>query len=314
MLSMKREIISIKSAYGDLVIKATVTVPDNPPIGIIHIMPDLLESRFRYDDFAAVLASYDYVAYTVDYRGTGQSVDENHPLGHFDDEKGWINNLKDLNTFCQWFREKYRRLPYYIFAQGTGTLIARSYLKRYEYEINGMILSGVPAYKPEFAMIKSLLPAVIKKEGPRKPNNSFMNWYYGGLDRKTKDRSDVNTWYSDDPAAVRQFNEDPLCGNTFTNAMTADLMFAFKDVYVNRDWHALKKSLPILFMTGKEDVMANYPKGIKNAQDILIKAGYTNLDQIVYQNKRSNPLFGNANEEVYRDVLLWYNKVTDSYE
>ncbi|MBQ1305909.1 MAG: alpha/beta hydrolase [Erysipelotrichales bacterium] len=310
---MKREIISVKSAYGDLTIHATVTLPDNPPAGIVHIMPDLMESRARYDHLAAVLASYDYIAFTADYRGMGQSVDENHPLGHMDDEKGWINNLKDLNTFCQWFREKYRRLPYYLFAQGSGALIALSYVKRYEYEINGMILSGLPSYRTEFAFMMPSLQKKIKKEGPRTPNTKFMENYYGGFDRKFRKEKGKNLWYSEDPEIVEAFNNDPLCHPVLSNAAVQDLLFAFKDVYVNHDWHGLKKDMPILFMTGKNDVMADYPKGLKKAQDRIKKAGYKNLEQIVYQGKRSQPLFGKDNEEVYRDILLWYNKVTDQW-
>lgn len=308
---MKREVISIQSDYEDLVMHATVTIPDHYPIAIVHVMGGFGESRYLYDDLCTVLASYGYVTICTDYRGHGQSIDARHPLGHMADQNGWIDNLKDQNVFAEWIRENYRRLPYYVYAEGLGTIVARSFLKRYEYQINAMIFCSLPAYHQALMVQRTMLERDMKKSGPQAACTWFTSRMRRRLDARTRQKGVENAWLSSDPSVISRYNTDSLSGFDFSNRTTADLIFGYKDVYVNKDWHPLKKKLPILILTGEQDVLAEYPRGLQKSIDWILKSGYSNLEKIDYPQMRSKLSLGQGSEAVYRDIILWYNQVTE---
>lgn len=309
---MKREIISIRSSYEGLTLHATVTFPDSEPLGIVQIMPRITESRFLSDNLATVLASYDYVTICVDYRGHGQSTDANHPLGHMSDSNGWMNNLRDQSVFCEWIRGKYRHLPFYLLAEGCGCLVALSFLKRFEYQINGLVLCGIPVNRPEYILWQTLLEHDAEKKGLREPAEGFAKYLSDRLNRKTGEKNVPAAWLSRDPSVRERYNADSLSGFYFSNRGALDLLFGFRDFYVNKDWHALKKDLPILLLTGEEDPCVEYPKGFEKAGDRIESCGYRQIEENTYPGMRADIVSCQGSENVLRDLLLWYNKITES--
>ena len=307
---MKREIITVESEYENLVIHATVTIPDGNPVGVVHIYPGLTESRSMYNDLSIVLASYQYVTLCADYRGHGDSVDDKHPLGHMSDEDGWMKNLKDMNIFCQWIREKYRHLPYYIFSSGMGTLIARSFLKRFEYEVSGIIMADCPNVLLDSRIIKKASAAFEGFGKPFSENKTFTRLLTRGVSQNFAGSDVENAWYSADPEVCRKYNEDPSCGFHFSKRMTRDLMFGVEDACVFKDWHVLKSELPILLLNGEDSAWTGGEDGISRTGDFLRMRGYHSIEKIDYPGRRSNLVDGKGNEEVLQDILIWYNKVT----
>ena len=304
---MKREIISITSNYDNLELHASVTIPDIKPLAIVQIMPPLMESRYFYDDLAAVLASYGYVVLTADYRGHGQSINGEHPLGYFAENDGWIKNIKDQNMFCQWIRERYRHLNYYLFAAGFGTYVALSYLKRYEYEVSAMVLANVPSEIKWLSLYKPFIEQNIKSQGSKAPCKPFTDKVFRNLEKKHK--CSLNSWLSDDQNIVDRYNTDALCGFDLPNQAVLDLLFGQQDIFVNKDWQVLKKELPILLLNGQKDLLTHYPEGLKQISNRLNKVGYQNLESKVYPEFKADLVNGNNKNVVYEDLILWYNKI-----
>jgi len=304
---MKRETIALNSLHDNLKLYASVTIPDTEPKGVVHIMHGLMECKELYNEIAAVLASYGYVVMVCDQRGHGQSYDDEHPLGYFDEKDGWILNLKDNNRFARFIRERYRNLPYFILGCGVGSLIARAYLKRYEYELSGVILSNSLPYTPIIKIVNGMLEHSIHGNYRKAPAKFYMQQFYADMKRKFKTKDD-NSWLSSDQEVIDFYNQLETCGHLPTNGLLHDVIFGYYDVYINKDWHPIKKQLPILFLAGNQDPCIDYPKGVVYAINKMKDAGYQNIEYFDYPNRRHLLFLGLDKEFVYSDVILWLNQ------
>lgn len=304
---MKRETIALNSLHDNLKLYASVTIPDLELKGVVHIMHGLMECKELYNELAAVLASYGYVVMVCDQRGHGQSYDDEHPLGYFDEKDGWILNLKDNNRFARFIRERYRNLPYFILGCGVGSLIARAYLKRYEYEISGVILSNSLPYTPLVTIAKGMLGRSINEKNSKSPANFYVHQFYNDVKRKLKTKNDC-VWLSNDEEVIAYYNQLPTCGHIPTHRLLQDVLFGYQDVYVNKDWHPVKKQLPILFLAGNQDPCIDYPKGIVYSINKMKESGYQNIEYFDYPNRRHLLFLGLDKEFVYSDFILWLNQ------
>jgi len=311
---MSKEFLSIKSSYDDLRLYATVFVPDSDPIGIVQVMHGMMEVRQNYEHLGTTLSSKGFVVVVPDLRGHGDTIDENHPLGFFANENGWITTLRDMNMFTQWVRERYRNLPFFIYGHSMGSLFARSFLKRYEYKLSGLILSGSPA--PHFAVrtLENYVDFRIKNEGLKAPSNFFHKVFFGSLDSKFKDEAIKNAWLSHDINVVKEYNNNDKCGFVFTHGGVKDLAFGMRDVYVNKDWHKLKPWLPILFVVGKQDSCANYPSGISSAIKKLQVIGYRDIELYSYEGRRHVLHQGKGSTQFLNDISEWLVDVISQIE
>ena len=302
---MKRESVTLYSNYDQLKLHATITIPDIELKGVIHVMHGLMENKELYTELSTVLASYGYVVMICDQRGHGQSFDDERPYGYFADKDGWIVNLKDNNRFAKYIRERYRNLPYFIIGCGVGSLIARSYLKRYEHEISGMVLVNSLPYTMNLNIVSKMLELVnINKD--KQSASFYIHQFYNLAKRKCKSKDHL-VWLSQDEQVIDLYQQTNTCGQSFTIGLLKDLMFGYKDVYINDDWHPLKKQLPVLFLFGNDDVCVEYPKGVESSILSLYNCGYENIDS--YDYPRRHLLFlGQEKEFVYSDLILWLNE------
>ena len=70
-----------------------------------------------------------------------------------------------------------------------------------------------------------------------------------------------------------------------------------------KSWFAsVKKDLPILIVSGEEDPVGNYGKGVKAVYDGLIDAGCTNVSLKLYPYMRHEILNEVERETVYLDI------------
>lgn len=65
---------------------------------------------------------------------------------------------------------------------------------------------------------------------------------------------------------------------------------------------------PIYFMSGSEDPVGDYGKGVKKAYECFRKAGVKDVSMKLYDGGRHEMLNEINRDEVYRDILSWLNK------
>jgi len=300
---VKKEIIIINSPIDNLAIHGFVYTGENVK-GIVQIFHGMAEHKERYEELCVLLAKMGYAAIICDHRGHGETITQEVPKGFFTAKNGWKNNLDDLHLFTKEIKTRFPNVPFYILGHSMGSLFAQSYLKKYEYELNGVILSGVPAYNPACRVGKIMADACSVGKNMFGHNNtiaSMVNTY----NKSFKNPRTEFDWLSYNTLNVDKYIADDLCGFNFTNKGYADLMDGLIDVNCSEDWIAKNKSLPILCVIGKDDPCANYPKGFQHSLDNLYKKGYSNVEAHVYDNMRHEIFNETDNKTVYKDILTW---------
>lgn len=301
---MERKYI-VKSNMDELLISALEYIP-NEIKGIVVIAHGMCEYKERYRDFALYLKKNHYLCVTFDERGHGQSVRDVEDLGYFyDNTSNYI--VEDLHQIISLVKEKYKDVPIYLFGHSMGSLVVRKYIKKYDNEIDKLIVCGSPS-KNSFINVAILLTKVVTLfKGDHHRDKLLQNISIGVYDRRFKEEI-RNAWLNSNIEKVKEYNNDSKCGYIFTNNGFINLFKLLKDVYSKKNWKLLNKKLPILFIAGSADPVIVNEKEWMKSLNFLKKIGYSNIQYKLYKNDRHELLNEVNNKEVYEDILRFLNK------
>ena len=121
--------------------------PTEAPKGIVQIAHGMCEHKERYIPLMEYLCQNGYAVVCNDHRGHGESVKSNVDLGYMGKD-GWLALVEDLKAITLWARKKWPGLPLTLFGHSMGSLAVRSYAKRYDSQIDSLIVCGCPSDNP----------------------------------------------------------------------------------------------------------------------------------------------------------------------
>ena len=180
----------IYSEKDNLKLSVSIIEPTNEFRGVVQFSHGMCEHKERYFDFMKYLAKNGYVCVIHDHRGHGGSVKDIKDLGDFYTEDiSYI--VEDLFTVTKFIKEKYPNLKITLFSHSMGTLVARNYLKKYDNEIDKVILCGPPT-ENKLAGFGIFLAKFLKLFYKRnKPNKLLAFMVFRSYIRKFKGK---NAW------------------------------------------------------------------------------------------------------------------------
>lgn len=284
-------------------IKTSIYRPVEPKAAIL-IIHGMCEHRKRYDDFARFLCNNGYGVITYDQLGHGESMDDT--FGYFG-QNGWNNLIVTANSLVNTLKEEFKDVPYYIFAHSMGSIVARSYIKKFDDKIDGLILSGAPCYQKGTNFAKLYVDTICLVKGDKKTDNSLKKIIEGGFNAKIKDPKTDIDWLSFNEQNIENYANDPLCGGHFTNRGYHDLVSGLIDIHKYKEYQCKNPDLPILFMAGEFDPCTGFKQGVEDSIKTLEKAGYHDITKCIYHNSRHEILNDNDAVQVYDDCLTWLN-------
>ena len=300
---MQRQDFSVKSAVDGLEMRVVVMVPETPIQGIIQISHGMAEHKERYFSFMEYLASNGYVAVINDHRGHGESIFNPDDLGYFYDSKG-IAIVEDLHQITLKVKELFPNVPIILFGHSMGSLVVRSYIKKYEQDIDKLIVCGSPGKNPLTGIALGLVWFLKKLKDERHRSAFIHNMAFGSNNKKVGEK-ELNAWLCNNKEIVKAYNEDALCGFTFTLNGFENLFCLLKDAYSSKNWKVQKPDLPILFIAGENDPVILGEKGWLDAQSFLLDLGYESVDGILYDEMRHEILNETDANLVYSDIIDW---------
>jgi len=291
--------IKLKSDCDGLMLDVLINEPKGDIKGIVQISHGMAEHKERYISFMEFLANLGFASVIHDHRGHGQSVKTQRDLGYFYDEKGEYV-VEDLHQITTYIKNKYPGKKVILLGHSMGSMIARKYIKKYDSDIDKLIICGSPS-KNSFVNLAIFFVKMMKKfEGERYRCKFCQEIVLG---KKNK-----NNWICTDEDIVRRFNSDERCGFVFTLNGFLNLLYLMKDIYSPKGWRVKNSELPILFIAGKEDkIIINEKKWIKS-QEFLKKLGYEKIDKILYSDMKHEVLNEINKDVVWRDIYNWIQK------
>lgn len=294
------ENIKIKSKADGLVLDVLMIAPKGDIKGIVQISHGMEEHKGRYVPFMQFLAENGYVAVIHDHRGHGQSVNSKEDLGYFYEEKAEAV-VEDLHQVAMFIKEKYPDKNLTLLGHSMGSMIVRKYMKKYDDLVDKVIICGSPS-RNSFVDLGLFGIKIMKIfRGERYRSEFCQNLFLGKKAKK-------NEWICADEGVVSKFDDDELCGFTFTLNGFQNLLYLMKDIYSRNGWQVKNQDLPILFIAGADDRIIVSEKKWLESQEFLRSLGYESVDKILYSGMRHEVLNEKNKDVVWMDIHKWIEK------
>lgn len=307
---MDTRTFTLRSAYDDLDISVMAVTPESSPKAIIQLVHGMCEYKERYVPFMEFLCSEGFACVIHDHRGHGASVKSADDLGYFY-SGGWNGIVSDILTVNEEIRKMYPESPVYLFGHSMGSLAVRSFTKRYDNLIDGLIVCGSPSKNPAAGAGKLLAKVTAAFKSDRHRPDLIQKIAFEGFNKNFRNEG-RNAWLSTDKENVRAYNCDPLCNYQFTANGFIGLFDLMMDTYSDKGWNVSNPQLQIHFIAGSDDPCITSLKDFQAAADHMKKVGYACITAKAYEGLRHEILNETGKEEVWSDILNYINGLLTS--
>lgn len=275
---------------------AILCVPEGEVRALVQFAHGMCEHKERYLPFMRFLAERGFACFVNDHRGHGAAARERGELGYFGAD-GARALVEDMRQATQYLRERFAGKRVYLFGHSMGSLAARAYAARFDRGIDGLILCGSPAWNPGVHV--GLL--IARLGNPRKRSRLLKIMTFGPFYRAFKKENSKCAWICSDREVVRAYEQNPLCGFTFTNNGFLALFELMKAAYAVAP--AQNPSLPVFFVSGEQDPCRGGEKGFEYAMSRMRKRGYAQVEGRVFAGMRHEICNEPRRREVYEEIL-----------
>ena len=293
---------TIPGASDNVQLSTLVIAPESPK-AVFQLVHGMAEHKERYIPLMNYLSEKGYACVINDLRGHGESVASQEDLGYMG--KGGMRGLvDDVHNVTNWAKEQYPGLPVFLLGHSMGSMIVRSYIKRYDRDIDGLIVCGSPSNNPAAGLGNFLAGCIGLFKGQRHRSEFLANLSTGSYDKRFKADGLKNAWLSTNRANVQAYNNDPLCGFTFTvNGYRNGLFRLMQDIYSPKEWVVSHPELPVHFIAGSDDPCIVSIRKFSEAVSFIRARGYREVTSQVYPGLRHEILNETGREDVFRDIL-----------
>ena len=305
----KLEYLTINSAADGLPLSVCMAAPEDGEVrALVQLAHGMAEHKERYYPFMTFLADHGFAAVINDHRGHGASVRSKADLGYFYDG-GATALVDDLHQLTLWFKVRYPGRKLFLFGHSMGSLAVRAYRRRYEGDIDGLVVCGSPGQNPATGMGLALNRLLTLFKGKRGMSPLFAQMTTGGYARAFPDPDTPNAWLSTNRDNVQAYDADPLCGFPFTLNGYKALLELLRDAYTPAP--ARKPDLPVHFLSGADDPCAPDQKGFEAAVECMRRDGYRSVTAKLYPGMRHELLNHAERQIVYEDLLALFEAWSD---
>ena len=116
----------------------------------------------------------------------------------------------------------------------------------------------------------------------------------------TKD--DPKPWLTNDEKIRRRYYADKYCSFNFTVNAMGDLIHLVKYSNGREFYDSLDKSVSVLLVSGEEDPVGNYGKGVTEVERKLVKKGIS-VKKVLYKGARHEILNDFTYDAVQKEIL-----------
>ena len=297
------------SSTGRNEIRARICRPEGSLRGVVQIAHGIAEHIERYDAFMRFLAENGYVAVGNDHLGHGKSASTLAERGIFAESDGWTYVVDDMKALRERIREEYHDIPYIFFGHSMGSFLTRTYLIRFPDRYDAAILSGT-GHQSAGLIYSGYLAAELltKTKGARSSGEALNNMAFGSYCKRIENPRTDYDWLSRDNETVDRYIADPLCGFVCKTSLYRDMMKGLIFLTNQHNIDKMNKDAPVYFMSGAEDPVGDYGKGVEKAYKAFCSAGLRDVMIRLYPGGRHEMINETNREEVMQDILNWLNE------
>jgi len=285
----------------------TLFEPDHQPaIATVLLLHGMAEHHKRYAAFAHYLTERGFAVLAYDQLGHGRTARNEADLGFFQLAAPAERVVRDAAHMAAHLASLFPGVPHMVLGHSMGSLVARCLLQQAGGQFVGTVLVGTTANTPGASLERALMKG-LNKLAPRQ-RTSVLNSFFGWLNNrhfKEPAPNDSTKWLSVDEPNQLAYLRDPLCGMPFTNNGFYTLLSLLVQATEGPWTRGIPQALPILLVSGADDPVGQFGKGVRRVAQQLQQAGFGHVATRLYPGMRHEILNEVIKEQVYADVAAW---------
>ncbi len=286
-------------------LSGVVYLPNGNAKGLFHVVHGMTEHIGRYDKFLFDMASEGYIAFGYDNLGHGKTANNDSDLGYIAPKNGWELLCKDVKVYSDAVRAQYASpdTPLVLMGHSMGSFIARIASQRF-VQPQRLIIMGTGGPNPAAGIATVITGAIKRLKGERHVSKFANTLMFGSYNKKFGKTTitDPKLWLTNDESVRKKYYADKYCTFDFTISSMGDLVRLLKYANCNTWYDSISSKMPIILLSGENDPVGNYGKGVKTVESKLKKNG-KNVFCKLYKNARHEILNDFTYGEVKNDIL-----------
>ena len=298
--------LSFPSSDGKNTIHAELFIPSNTDKirGVVQLAHGMMDYVGRYGLLAEALTDAGFVLAGNDHLGHGGSISTPEDYGFFASENGYKYVIDDVKGMNDILRHHYPGLPLVLLGHSMGSFISRLYAEKYPESIDGLIIHGTAGPNPALGAGKIVVKLLRAIKGERHRSKFVCSLADGGYNKAFDPAEGEGAWLTREGSLVAGRPNDPNTNFIFTLAGYADLFTMLSGCNAKEWFEKFPKALPTLVVSGENDPVGDFGKGVRYVYDNLNKNG-ANVALKLYPGAR-HELFNETNrDEVFTDLIDW---------
>ncbi len=297
--------ISFTSSDGKNTVHGEMYIPSTAVRVVVQLSHGMIDYVARYEALAKYFAEHGIAFAGNDHLGHGRTAACADDLGYFAERDGYRLVVDDLYKMNSLIREEFPNTPIVMLGHSMGSFMARLYAVKYPDSISALIIHGTGGANPLLAPGKLLAKLLRLFYGTHHRSALITKLAFGSYNSHYPKEEGENAWLTRDTARVATRDTDPFTNYKFTLAGYIDLFDALGKSN-DKSWYAsYPKALPTLIISGEDDPVGNYGKGVREVHTGLSAAGVENLTLKLYEGAR-HELFNELNsDEVFAYLSEW---------
>ena len=298
---------TLEASTDNLPLAVATIAPKGYCRGVVQLTHGMTEHKERYEPFMEYLASKGYRCVIHDHRGHGLSVKTTDDLGYMYNG-GWKALVEDVKVVNNWIRQQFPGMKCILMGHSMGSLAVRSFAKRYDSHIDGLIVCGSPSFNAASLTGMALAKVMgwVKGEKHRSKLLNFLS--FGSFCKQFPHEGFFNAWLCSNHDVLRDYNSDPLCKYVFTCNGFYNLFAMMRDCYNTNGWALKNRHMPVHFISGANDACRISDNDFLKSVNAMKKVGY----------ETTSHLFPNMRHEILNEthkLLVWehVSKTIDNF-
>lgn len=278
-----------------------VYLPQGEIKGYFHIVHGMTEYIERYDVFMRTLAENGYIAFGYDHLGHGYTAKDDSELGFIAEKNGDDLLAQDVKIFADAMKAEYGDYPYYLMGHSMGSFVVRMAVQNY-ITPDKLIIMGTGGPKSIVILGLYISRLVRNIKGPKHYSKLIKMLAFGSYNARCPKEDGPHAWLTNDKEIRDKYHNDKFCTFELTVSAMHDLISLTYKANRNEWFENVAKKMPILLVSGVNDVVGDYSKGVIAVKNNLLKHG-ANVTMKLYENNRHELLNDNARNECTSDIL-----------
>lgn len=285
--------------------------PEGEVRAVVQISHGMCEYVGRYEAYAEHLCSQGIVLAGNDHPGHGESAASDADLGYFAEKDGVDLAVEGLKTMSELLLERYAGKPLILLGHSMGSFLCRIYLTKYSENLAGAIVMGTGGPGAPTGAGIALANLISLFRGDRHRSKLLRSIQQSGYLKRCGKGADRCDWLTRDRTIVEKYNNDKYCNYIFTVSGYRDL-FRMLEAVSAEDWAPkVPTDLPILLISGEDDPVGSYGKGVCAVAGVLAHAGAQKLKTVLIPGARHEVLNETDRADTYTLIDKWIEEVLE---